>query len=911
MDFRYLTFCRPGEVFYDVQALGGAEDDFPAARVPLPEGWTRGANEDWVIFRPPGAELPEQGWKIHVTATPENAERISRLVRDYCLEHGVYFKFLRSAAVLVRRSGKYGDRGSSGKFVTLYSLDEEMLTRLLDDLDDLLTGETGPYILSDLRWRSGPLYVRYGGFVAHLVRGPSGELVHCIKDPSGNWVPDVRGPGFRPPAWVTLPDRLQEALEARNSAALTDFPYRPVKALHFSNGGGVYLATDTRTDATVLLKEARPLAGLDAAGSDAVARLRNEYWAIRRLAGLDCMPAHAEFRKGHEHYYLVREYVEGKALGQEMQERNPLLAAEPATPEDYAAYARWALDTLDRVEHGVRDLHARGVVFGDLHPNNVLLRPDGGVVFIDLEASSEVVAAAPQAMAAPGYQAPAGYTGVDVDRYAMGCLRLGVFLPLTQVLPWSSEKAEQFLSLIADVFPVPEDFAERVRDDLAPPAGHAPQGDAAAASVTGGAEARAVVSGTAEAPVSPRPAADPATADAFGDTSSWPVAGPDAEGWPELRQRLADGILAAASPERSDRLYPGDIEQFHGSGGGANLAFGAAGVVWALSQAGVEVPADHVDWLVRAGERVEDPGFYDGLCGIAFALDSLGLRRPAAELLERAAARWTASDADLDDSLFRGRAGIGLTLLHFAEKYGEPDGIERAVRLANRITGFAQGGRRRHGLLHGGSGQALFLCRLFAHTDEPKYLDQAVEALRTDLAESGWAADPTARTPHAAWSVPVINGGAGLALVVDAVLAHREDPELALARTTLGERLAAPFFSHSGVFTGRAGAMLAQHRLGTADVSGAPSASAADVPSALPSHLAALGLHAAPHAGAPAFLGDQCLRLSTDFATGTAGVLLTVETVLTGKDTGLPFLTGRVSRATGQESRIAAEGVPA
>ncbi|MFI1045897.1 hypothetical protein ACH4U3_08720 [Streptomyces griseoruber] len=69
--------------------------------------------------------------------------------------------------------------------------------------------------------------------------------------------------------------------------------------------------------------------------------------------------------------------------------------------------------------------------------------------------------------------------------------------------------------------------------------------------------------------------------------------------------------------------------------------------------------------------------------------------------------------------------------------------------------------------------------------------------------------------------------------------------------------------------------------------------------------------HAVPHAGAPAFLGDQCLRLSTDLATGTAGVLLAVDTVLTGKDTGLPFLTGRGSRFTGQGSPTAGKGRPA
>ena len=51
----------------------------------------------------------------------------------------------------------------------------------------------------------------------HLVRSESGELVHCIQDPDGKWVPDVRGPGFRPPSWATLPACLEESLAARNA----------------------------------------------------------------------------------------------------------------------------------------------------------------------------------------------------------------------------------------------------------------------------------------------------------------------------------------------------------------------------------------------------------------------------------------------------------------------------------------------------------------------------------------------------------------------------------------------------------------------------------------------------------------------------------------------------------------------
>ncbi|MEU7229357.1 class III lanthionine synthetase LanKC [Streptomyces chrestomyceticus] len=848
MDFRYFNFCQPGGPFYDVPDTASSEGDFAAANASLPAGWRRSTNDDWVVLTPPGVQLPLQGWKIHVSATPENAEKIIEVVSEYCLPRKVTFKFIRGSGVLMRRNSKYGDRGSSGKFVTVYPLDEAHLAEILTELGELLDGEPGPYILSDLRWRSGPLYVRYGGFVAHLVRCESGELVHCIQDPDGKWVPDVRGPGFRPPAWVALPACLEEPLAARNAGTLDDFPFRPTKALHFSNGGGVYEATDIRSGDVVLLKEARPLAGLDAEGADALERLRREHWALQRLEGLDCMPALVDFRKGREHYFLTREFVEGQPLAREMQQRNPLLVPRTPTADDLADYAQWAQSVLDQVERGIQELHERGVVFGDLHPNNVLIRPDGTIAFIDLEASREPGSAAQQALAAPGFQAPAGYSGPDIDRYALGCLRLGVFFPLTQALPWSPAKADQFIELIASTFPVPADYAEQVRRDLGP----------------------AIRPDRTEPAVTPQPL--------------WPVDGPGQEDWPTLREGIAEGILAAATPERDDRLYPGDIEQFHGQGGGVNFAYGASGVLWALVEAGLAVPDDHIDWLTNSTSRLTEPhpGFYDGLSGVAYTLDRLGRTQEARELLGRVA---DLPDEDADHSLFSGRAGIGLTLLYFARRDGESAFLEHAVRLADRITGQAErasGLRQRPGLMHGRSGSALFLLRLYEQTQDRKHLVQGVDALRHDLALSGWASgQPVAQ--DAPWRTPVLTGGAGMALVLHELLAHAPDPELAKALDDLCETIAPCFFAHAGLFTGRAGAVLARHQLHRSAGQDDP----------LRQHLAAFGWHAIPHAGNLAFLGDQCLRLSTDLATGAAGVLFAVDAVLGGKEFGLPFLTPR------------------
>ncbi|WP_030662735.1 class III lanthionine synthetase LanKC [Streptomyces rimosus] len=867
MDLRYLDYCPKGSPFYDLPTDRPEAADFAAVGAPLPAGWTRTAGPEWVSLFPRAADLPGQGWKIHVSATPDNAGNVLDAVQRYCTQRTIPYKFLRGLDVLRRRNGKYGDRGSSGKFITIYPHNEGLLATVLHELGDVLDGEPGPYILSDLRWRQGPLYVRYGGFTARTGRNEAGEEVYCIEDPDGRLVPDVRGPGFRPPQWVELPECLAEALAARNAGTLKDFPFRAAKALHFSNGGGVYQATDTRSGTDVLLKEARPLAGIDDTGADAVARLQREHWALRRLSGLDCVPELIEYRGGHEHYFLAREFIHGVSLSKELYRRNPLVNSDlPADrPGEYAA---WALAVLDQIESGLDALHERGVVFGDLHPNNVLIRPDGTVSFIDFEASSEPGETAGQAFAAPGFLAPDGYTGVSVDRYALGCLRLAVFVPMTVVMSWAPEKVRQLIELVEERFPVPADFAAQVRRDLGPLPGRGTGAPAPAPSGSG----RAV----------PRPA----TGRAPHAEPLWPR--PEPADWPCLRTKLAEGILSTATPDRGDRLYPGDIEQFCTPSGGLGFAYGAAGVLWTLAEVGASVPEEHVDWLADAGSRLADarPGFYDGLGGIAFALDRLGRAGQARELLGRAAA---APWPDRQEDLLGGLAGTGLTLLHFARRTGETALVEQAVRLAGELTDRSSrgtagaAGRRAPGLLRGAAGGALFLLRLYEETGETTFLHHAVEALRADLSSIGWFPGPGAAkgTP---WRTPLIAfGSGGLGMVLHDVLQHCEDPDLASARDAFRQAARQQFLMHAGLFHGRAGVLLALHHLRD---------DAADE-HAVREHLAHMGLHAVPHGRRLLFLGDHNLRLSTDLATGTAGVLLALEAVLGTGGAGLPFFGRR------------------
>lgn len=828
MDLRHLAYCRADSPFYEPPGVY-TSTGFALADAPLPAGWTRTLNAEWVILSPPDVLLADQGWKVHVSGTLDNAARILDVVAGYCTANGIWFKFLKSPETLQQRNSKYGDRGSSGKFITVYPADDRHLATILSELGDLLEGEEGPYILSDLRWRSGPLYVRYGAFVAELVRTDSGESVLCLRDPDGHLVPDVRGPGFRPPPWVTLPEVLAEAVRARRGGTLGDFPFRADKALHFSNGGGVYRATDTRDGTEVLLKEARPMAGLDETGRDAVARLGREHWALAHLAGIPEIPRVVDFRRGREHYFLAREFVAGEPLAKEIHVRNPLVT-EDASAEAFTAYRDWALAVLDRIDSGLRAMHERGVVFGDLHPNNILIRPDGSVGFIDLETATPIEERAAQVIGAPGFRAPAGVVGSDADRYAMGCLRLGVFVPLTVTVSWGAYKVEELLALVTETFGVPESFADQVRADL----------------------------GTAP------PEAAVAVAE--------PVAG-----------GLEAGILAVATPDHADRLFPGDIDQYLTPGGGLSFAYGAAGVLWALALAGADVPSKHLDWLTERALTWDDvrPGFYDGLSGVAYAVDRLGRPDTARELFDRAL-RLPADSSH--GTVLDGSAGIGLTALHFATETDDQDLLGYAYRLADQLAERSTG-RSRPGLLHGSAGDALFLLRLYEFDGDEQLLRAAVRAARAALAEAGW--NSGTEPAEAVWRVPSLSsGGAGLAMVLHDLAGHTGDPDLIAARDTLRGTFHAHFMANAGLFRGRAGVIVALQHLhdGTDETT-----------RALHRHLRCFQWHTVGYEGRPHLLGEHGLRLSTDLATGTAGALVAAGSVAQGR-TLLPFMSSPAPR---------------
>ena len=866
VDRSYEGYCLVDPLFYDNPMLARWDDvDFPIAALPVPAGWSRVELEDWLVYAPDPIEVPTQGWKIHISACLDNAAEILDATWDYCIARGIAFKFVRSRQLLLLANSKYAHRGSSGKFITIFPTDDADFEAIATELDEILDGRPGPYILSDLRWGQGPLYVRYGGFSDRYCIGPSGEMVPAIENSDGELVPDRRGATFYTPPWVPLPDCLSPHVAARASTTVEDIPYRIERSLHFSNGGGVYAGVHRDSGRKVVLKEARPHAGLAIDGTDAVTRLRGEREMLQRLAGLDIVPMVLDYFTEGGHEFLVLEYVEGPSLSHTLVDRYPLaLIGGESTHVEYTA---WAMDMQARVEAAVARAHLRGIVIGDLHPYNILVRPDGRVTLIDLEIASDASAGKRPALGDPAFSSPSECIGFEIDRYALACLRLFMFLPLTELLALDGSKVEEFSDVIVEAFPVPKDFLRSAVDVI----------DAARRS--------------RRRRTTKRPRLDLATTD-----------------WEAIRESMTAAILASATPDRDDRLFPGDIKQFET--GGLNLANGAAGVLHALALTGAGRFPEYEQWLVS---RATDPepgtlfGFYDGLHGVAYALEALGRREDALRVLHICIDELGDNWDQLGPDLSGGLAGIGLNLAHFAEITGDPslwalvaditdviaDGlgdVDSVPTTSGRTDPYA-------GLLRGSSGPALLFLRLFERTGDSALLDLAATALRQDLRRCVLREDGALEVDEGFRTMPyLLDGSVGIGLILDRYLALRDDDEFAIAGKGIAVAAQSEFYIEPGLFSGRAGMILYLSRQQA-------SGTAISDP-VVAGHVRRLDWHAIDYDGRLAFPGEQLLRLSMDVASGTAGVLLALGAAMHDQPVHLPFLGTASSRpSTTREGR--------
>ncbi|QPL04767.1 MULTISPECIES: class III lanthionine synthetase LanKC [Actinomyces] len=827
LDLQYLRYCQPGNPFYAPAVVDKTGLVFDVS-THAGTGWISKTTHPWINWIPSEWSFPRQGWKIHVSATPENAATALSATAQFCFRAGLAFKHLASARDLLNQNGKYADRSAAGKFITVYPGSDEEFASTLDELDGLLAGNEGPYILSDKRWRSGPVYFRYGAFVPPSDEAP---FVSTLIDPEGNEVEDPRRPTYTPPDWATLPERVAAAIDDED----VDFPFTMRSALHFSNGGGVYLAEATTdeyvpTGTPVVLKEARPHAGLDVDGTDAVTRLSHEADVLQALEGFDCVPAYYGAFTAWEHRFLVMEHVHGQDLKREWMTRTPVLRPAPWDLHD-DTYVAWLSSTVERLDEALAAVHDAGWLLGDIHPKNVIMRDGTSPCFIDFEFAHRMDPDWRCQQGAPGYEPFFGLTGTAADRWSMGMMELDLIYPQATIADQGNAwKIEQLLNTGTHSLSVPESVRTSIRN------------------VT-----------VDVLPASRR--------DEINDR----VCGIEALSDARLREEITRGLLRLMDWGDEGPLAPGDIALFASDGAEhqAGYPYGGAGIIDQLrrSPAGVDHHAADA-WLAARVGDIHSRGLR-GREGLAYAARDAGLRQTLTALES------TSGREPINPTLWSGWAGVGLYHLESGD-----DPLMAAHHLERLLDKGVQG--ETVGLLNGWCAAAIFFARLHEQTGEGRYVSLAMRAIEADLVRCTTTKNATLEFDEGWRTLPYLGvGSLGVGL---AILELQRVTDSQVFSEPLAEIDAAATYHQCGQASlahGLAGFLIYLNRR----VRRRPSPVLDEV---ITSHLQSLRLHAVADDTGVFFRGNQNLRLSSDYLTGASGVLAALNEIL--DDTpSLPF----------------------
>ncbi|MFJ7667360.1 class III lanthionine synthetase LanKC [Lysinibacillus sp. NPDC097195] len=394
----YLKYLKPNSEYYGEMEIKEKEDTYELSDIPDNYSVISDSDSIWKYYHLKDTKLPAQGWKIHVTSLLEDSKIILEKVARLCIDKNIEFKHLKDKYSMLMLNSKNANRASSGKFITIYPMNNEIFVELLEKISTALQDfKKGPYILSDKRWKNSNVFYRYGGFKSIL--NEEGE--YCIKDDEGNLIQDQRNPFYQVPHFVKNFDDYLNTLNISEIEKIGDKrleQYNIEKVLSFSNAGGVYLATRKQDNLKVIIKEARPNAGLDGGFSDALARQKIEYDALQKLKDVPGVVNVIEYFQEWEHYFLVEEFIKGQDLQEWIARNFPLYRGS-----DMGNHINNIKKILLQLFPLIDIMHNAGIAMGDIQPANIIITEDITVRIIDFETAMPVNSKEKPRLATPGF----------------------------------------------------------------------------------------------------------------------------------------------------------------------------------------------------------------------------------------------------------------------------------------------------------------------------------------------------------------------------------------------------------------------------------------------------------------------------------------------------------------------------
>ena len=678
---------------------------------------------------------PTQGWKIHVSSSVSCAKDVLKAVVPVLIDNNVEFKFSLDVSVLSLMNSKRWARQGAGKFITIYPMDDEEFTSLIEQLYQATKQFEGPYILSDRRYKdSKVVFYRYGGMSPFKVLNVKGEKVPMLLSPSGERIPDIRFPYFHVPEWTKDPFEAARAAEAQASEKpaeirLKDGRYLVKSSMSYTNSGGVYVAEDTETGQQVVIKEARPL--IDSV-DDTVSLLKKEHRILSKLAHLQIAPQPIDFFQDWEHFFLVQEQIKGSNIHNYIVRNNITLRFNPTLEDAREFYGNFKIIMLQLAEI-VKALHECGIVFSDMSPGNLILDPETlKLKIIDFEGSCEMGVDKPGQLFTPGFAADQFFgkdPTVESDYFSIGAIIHYFLTPVNSLFAVNPKARYTFMENVTRDIGFPKTVVEL---------------------------ATALIDKVPANRPTPDQIIEILSRDDDVSAPHFATDGPEADStYESYVKRITEYILNVATYDRRDRLFPSDGAIFRTNP--LSLAYGACGVAYALNKIDGKVPQEVLDWILSCTKHISmiPPGLYMGLSGIAWSMLELGLNEEAQKVIASTYDHPLRYDSH---DLYYGVAGWGMANLRFFTEFQDElylqKAEEAAAYLLEKVTEDEKGcywraddGKIPLGYAHGASGVSLFLLYLYLAGGKEEFLDVGIKAMDFEMSN----ATPSMKGESVSW----------------------------------------------------------------------------------------------------------------------------------------------------------------
>ncbi|MBH5318639.1 class III lanthionine synthetase LanKC [Paenibacillus sp. GSMTC-2017] len=823
----------------------------------IPEKWTVNRMNVWFRVEAKDQKLPQQGWKIHISVIPSQCQDLLRDAATVLFQGGVAFKFLCDTSLVRESGGNLWNRSSGGKFMTVYPASEDQFHTTIEQLHLVLQKYDGPYILSDRRYKnSKTVYYQYGLFEKNPYMTVLGDKRNYFVSPDGDLNPKTDLSYFDCPSWTQDPFPSED--EVDEDQALNNGRYRIESMLSNTMTGGVYLATDMKEDRLVVVKEARPHTQMDEYGHDATYRLQKEYEILQLLAKDGIAPAPVDLFQDWEHTFLVEEHVKGSALNHFFAANMPFKYTSPSA-EDKIKYLETLKKIWTNLARAIAICHKKNVVCCNLSITNVIVldAATGQVKLVDLEAGHRL------GMDFKNSIQTIGFSDRDVtqtpkcedDIYSLGAIMAANLFPVNCLYEIDPGKKDLFVEALGEDLGVPMQLRSLIRRCMS---------------------AEIVDRPTAEQVVC---LLDSIHLELTSVTSIVPIAKTELL---TVVEHTSKYIVQCADYHRTDRLFPADPLVFETNP--LNLAYGAAGVVHALQRLNKEVPQAALTWILARSLSTEQipPGLYTGMAGIAWVLLDAGLHEPAARLLRKAQeSPLLHQSADI----FTGSAGYGLTCIRFYMTTGDQHWLDQAIAAGEHLLTTKKKDRDGyfwkdsegdiwHGYTRGSSGIALFLLYLGIVSKNDSYMNEGKLALAFELGKLLNVSDDilSVRRGKVGRKELIMSeswhgGAAGIAAVLIRYWAYLKEPSYLETAQKLARNTSKKYSTFPALFKGLSGSgnlLLDMYQF------------TGEKHYLLEAHHIANGimLFKLDKSDGIAFPGEQLMKISTDYATGSAGIAL-------------------------------------